>query len=516
MWISKEVDLPEALIDAQQNGELVVFAGAGVSIGPPSNLPSFRDLAVQIGKQTRPFQENEALDVYLGKVEDDGARVHDLARSAIDIPGSTFRPIHCDLLRLFRSAESVRLITTNFDSHFINAASDIFDSPVETFFAPALPLGRDFSGIAHIHGGIAKRRSKLVLTDRDVGQANVTDGWVTRFLVEVFENVDVLFVGYSHRDPVMSYLSRSLRGKRGRYALDLPNEDGKWKNLGIYPVHFQERSDPDKFGALDEAVHAWAERAKMGALDHEQQLRSILTWPPAPDPQTADYVRLALTNDVTIRFFAEHAKTPEWLRWAAEAGFMGPLFKPGIPLNEQGRVLAHWFARTFAVEHPGPALDLVADHNGRLGPVIWNSIAWHLSTCDPVPSESTMEKWLVVLLAANAVEGNDRVLSYLLERCAKEHYKVSSRLLLECLTRPAIRVETPWRYGEDEAGPALRTSITAVGEIHHLTEAWNKHFALCLDEESVFLKDILASSIAFGHELRMAVTARGFEATSFE
>ena len=29
MWISREVDLPDALIDAQQKGHLVVFVGAG-------------------------------------------------------------------------------------------------------------------------------------------------------------------------------------------------------------------------------------------------------------------------------------------------------------------------------------------------------------------------------------------------------------------------------------------------------------------------------------------------------
>lgn len=48
MWINRDVDLPQALVAAQREGRLVIFAGAGVSMGPPANLPSLKDLAVQI------------------------------------------------------------------------------------------------------------------------------------------------------------------------------------------------------------------------------------------------------------------------------------------------------------------------------------------------------------------------------------------------------------------------------------------------------------------------------------
>lgn len=44
----KHFDLPESLIEAQEAGTLVVFAGAGVSMGSPSNLPSFSQLAKKI------------------------------------------------------------------------------------------------------------------------------------------------------------------------------------------------------------------------------------------------------------------------------------------------------------------------------------------------------------------------------------------------------------------------------------------------------------------------------------
>jgi hypothetical protein len=42
----KGVDFRDDLIDAQKKGKLVIFAGAGVSLSPPSNHPNFKDLAL--------------------------------------------------------------------------------------------------------------------------------------------------------------------------------------------------------------------------------------------------------------------------------------------------------------------------------------------------------------------------------------------------------------------------------------------------------------------------------------
>jgi len=41
----RDVGLPQSLITAQREGRLVIFAGAGVSMGPPANLRSFETLA---------------------------------------------------------------------------------------------------------------------------------------------------------------------------------------------------------------------------------------------------------------------------------------------------------------------------------------------------------------------------------------------------------------------------------------------------------------------------------------
>ena len=39
------INFPNEIIDAVNEGRLVVFAGAGVSMGEPTMLPNFEDLA---------------------------------------------------------------------------------------------------------------------------------------------------------------------------------------------------------------------------------------------------------------------------------------------------------------------------------------------------------------------------------------------------------------------------------------------------------------------------------------
>lgn len=52
LMLNKGIDVPDDLLKAQAAGELVIFAGAGVSNPPPSSLPLFGGLATQIGSGT--------------------------------------------------------------------------------------------------------------------------------------------------------------------------------------------------------------------------------------------------------------------------------------------------------------------------------------------------------------------------------------------------------------------------------------------------------------------------------
>ena len=149
------IEFPQPLLDALHDRRLVVFAGAGVSMGPPANLPDFDELAHQISEGAgQARRESEPVDEFLRRLKDAGTDVHRLAAIFLTSgdPGPSTR--HHNLLRLYARPEDVRIVTTNFDLLFEQAADAVFDQRPRVFEAPALPLGNDFQGIVHIHGSI--------------------------------------------------------------------------------------------------------------------------------------------------------------------------------------------------------------------------------------------------------------------------------------------------------------------------------------------------------------------------
>ena len=65
-----EINFPKSLLNALRDGELVVFAGAGVSMGPPACLPSFAALAGIIAQGTgQALQDGEPTDRFLGRLQ---------------------------------------------------------------------------------------------------------------------------------------------------------------------------------------------------------------------------------------------------------------------------------------------------------------------------------------------------------------------------------------------------------------------------------------------------------------
>jgi hypothetical protein len=113
-----QIDVPEPLLEAQRNGTLVVFAGAGVSMPPLSDYPSFEQLAQQIAEgSTLAPEENEPLDRFLGRLQNLGVQVHQRARDLLSVPSSRPNRLHNDLLRLFDAESGIRLVTTTGTRH---------------------------------------------------------------------------------------------------------------------------------------------------------------------------------------------------------------------------------------------------------------------------------------------------------------------------------------------------------------------------------------------------------------
>ncbi len=118
MWITPLVDLPDELLAAQRERRLVVFVGAGASMAPPSNLPNFEKLTLQIvTESSTPVEHRKDYDFWLGELERRGVDVHRRVQAIIGNDDSKPTPLHRAIADLFESVRDVRVVTTNYDPH---------------------------------------------------------------------------------------------------------------------------------------------------------------------------------------------------------------------------------------------------------------------------------------------------------------------------------------------------------------------------------------------------------------
>ena len=343
VWITGDVEVPQEVVDAHANGGLVFFIGAGASMDEPSNLPSFKRLAeIMAEKADIPFSEARGLDYFLGTLPKDfDTRRH--VRDEIARPDSTFNATHAAIVQLAASSGAFRVVTTNFDMHLQAAAKHAEIAVDDVWHGPALPLGGDYTGLVYLHGSIGRSPSELIVTDRDFGRAYLTESWATRFLLPMFDQRTVVFIGYSHEDTIMRYLALGLPSNTRRFAFTDERDDDKWSHLDITPIGYTVRGEHDH-GNLVDALTTWARWARMGALEHDSRVREILTSDStALPPPEYDYLISQVSTADGARRFAAHAKGTRWLRWVEDVTLFKGLFT-GEPTSVPAQVLARWYA----------------------------------------------------------------------------------------------------------------------------------------------------------------------------
>ena len=410
------INFPKPLLDALRDGNLVIFAGTGVSMGEPAGLPNFRRLAEAIAQGTGEVLRDEPAepeDQFLGKLQRKGQNVHERAAQALSRDGLEPTDLHRFLLQLYSGPESTRIVTTNFDLLFEQAAEDVFESLPEVFTAPALPLGGNFKGIVHVHGSV-DRPDDMVLTDKDFGRAYLTEGWARRFLVDLFRSFPVLFVGYSHNDIVMTYLARALPpSERGcRFALTGDADGGRWESLGIEPVKYP-KSSSDDHSSLYEGLHRLANYASFGITDWKREITAIAKRPPSLDEEAMDLIDDSLSDSLRTRFFTETASDPEWIRWLDRRGHLDSLFRPSGPprLGQRDRHLAWWLAKNFARGHPDRIFHLIVHHGTHMHPDFWIALGTTIGMEQNQPLDChTLAQWVSLLLASDPMVRHDIVL----------------------------------------------------------------------------------------------------------
>jgi len=299
-----------------------------------------------------PFDSGagNGLDRFLGNMPS-GFDTHRHARDIIARADSLPNAVHKAIIQLASVTGNMRIVTTNFDNLLESAANELKIEVPDRWVGPALPLGDDFTGIVHLHGSVHREPRELVLTDQDFGAAYLNHAWAPRFLLPMFREFTVLFIGYSHEDPVMDYLARGLPSGTQRYAFTGTPEDAeKWFRLGITPIEYPV-PEPHNHQALTKALESWNHYSRMGRLEHRNRMREVIYGGTTLAPVDHDYVADRLKTLEGAADFtgfigvADPTLQLAWLEWLEglpqfRAMFRGENESAGTPL------LATWFGST--------------------------------------------------------------------------------------------------------------------------------------------------------------------------
>lgn len=354
-FVTNGPDIPDALLQAHEEGRVVFFCGAGISY--PAGLPGFKGLVEQIYRLngTAPSDiEHEALDrgqfdAALDLLERrlPGQRLAVRRALAQALKPKLRRKgatnTQAALLRLARSREgALRLVTTNFDRVFHMAAKRTGQA-FQAYAAPMLPIPKNsrWNGLVYLHGLLPEKAddtalNRLVVTSGDFGLAYLTERWAARFVSELFRNYVVCFVGYSINDPVLRYMMDALAADRmlgevtpQAWALGdcEPGQEHRktieWEAKGVMPILYEVSAGSHDHSALHKTLHAWADTYRDGVLGKERIVVSHALARPSASTRQDDFVgrmlwALSDKSGLPAKRFADFNPVPS-LDWLLEA-----------------------------------------------------------------------------------------------------------------------------------------------------------------------------------------------------
>ena len=494
------IDFPQQILNALRDSKLVVFAGAGVSTGVPAKLPLFEELAQAIAYGTgQSLKCDEPVDQFLGRLQRNDVDVSSIAATTLrknclgQVPEPTH--LHRDLLRLYPRSESPLIVTTNFDLLFEKATIDMFDAEPEVYRAPALPLGRKFEGIVHVHGALDHPRD-MILTDADFGRAYLTEGWAQRFLVELFGTFTVLFVGYSHRDTIMDYLAKALpvKEEKCRFALTNEIDPGRWRYLGIEPIRYS-KLPHDDHGALYDGIRGLADHARRSILDWRREITEIAESPPSLNDQESDLIEDALKDPVKTRFFTAAAVSVEWVTWLEKRDHLAGLFGTS-DLNERDVLLVEWLAEKFARAHSDELFLFIGRRYVKPHPKLWDELCRSVASKDNTPcNPDTLSRWVSLLLAtAPAGLETEHPLLCLGKCCTKNKLLDRTVDVFDAMAASRLVVKRGLSWPDsnrEEQSPRVDVELRFLSEHSTIKKLWNNDLKPNLD----LVADPLLSSV---------------------
>ncbi len=351
-FITNGPDIPDALLQAHEEGRVVFFCGAGISY--PAGLPGFKGLVEQIYRlngtalseiEREAFERGQfdaTLDLLERRLPDQRLAVRRALAEALKPKlrrkGAT--DTQAALLRLARSREdALRLVTTNFDRIF-HVAAKRTGQAFQAYAAPMLPIPKNsrWNGLVYLHGLLPEKAddialNRLVVTSGDFGLAYLTERWAARFVSELFRNYVVCFIGYSINDTVLRYMMDALAADRmlGEVTPQAwtlgdcePGQEHRktieWKAKGVTPILYNVPASSHDHSALHQTLHAWADIYRDGVQGKEAIVVKHALARPQESTQQDDFVgrmlwALSDKSGLPAKRFADFNPVPplDWL-----------------------------------------------------------------------------------------------------------------------------------------------------------------------------------------------------------
>lgn len=389
--IINDIEFPYELIKALQEDQFVAFVGAGVSRNAPTELPDFKGLVETVGRLCGEDYNTAdcEYDEFLGDLDRKGTKVHEYVARVLDVDGLQHNSYHENILRLFRTAKTVRVVTTNQDV-MLEAAAEACSFDTTPYYSPAIPAGSNFTGIVHLHG-VVKEPENIIITDADFGRAYMLNGYATRFLVDMFASYTVLFIGYSYNDPIVRYLTASIPAERMQKAYILIGEGDlrKIRRTGLKIITYPKG---EHFKAC-EAINKLGRYCKRGLFDWENRLKSIDLGAPPFEKELQDEILDGLKKPAVMKRILPLIKSREWAIWLDKEGLFIELFVSRESLNDSSSMLAEWLADNFIDK---TLLELIAKHNNNINPAFCSIIVDRFSSEDKNHTENLLRKYVVL------------------------------------------------------------------------------------------------------------------------
>lgn len=285
--ISHDPSLPDEIIQAALNGNLILFVGAGIS--RLLNLPSWSELADKIMKELRKkefldYSEIEQLKILDAKQRLSIAEL--IASDKYDIRNQikSYLSNASETNNIYKVLNDIgsSCVTTNYDTLLSPRFNETKDGsttarPVKRLSEPEqfLPNWLNEPGtVIHLHGSVENPET-MIITAKDYLEHYGKEK-VRVLLKYLFSNHVVLFLGYGLEEvEILEHILRwgeaQKASERRKFTLQgfFRSEQPLYENLykyyessfGIHLIGFER--DKENYGAQERIIKSWAERIEI-------------------------------------------------------------------------------------------------------------------------------------------------------------------------------------------------------------------------------------------------------------